>query len=73
MTTTEIKARVYQQIAHLDDAQLEKLYKLLDSEFSPENQNAPQKRVGGKYKGQFVIKDDFDIMPEDFMAAFTKG
>jgi len=73
MTSLEIKTRVYQQIAHLDDAQLEKLYNLLDTEFSSENKETSEKRVGGKYKGQFVIKDDFDKMPDDFMAAFTNG
>jgi hypothetical protein len=30
---------------------------------------APEKRVGGKYKGRFKIKEGFDQLPDDFMAA----
>jgi hypothetical protein len=71
MTDTELKVRVYQQIAHFNEAQLEKLSKLLNEEFSLETEKTFQRRVGGKYKGQFVIHDDFDHLPDEFMAAFT--
>ena len=73
MTGIELKTRVYQQIAHLNEAQLEKLYELLGKEFAPQAEETAQKRAGGKYKGQFVIHDDFDQMPDDFMATFTNG
>ncbi len=73
MTAIELKTRLYQQIAHLNEKQLKELYELLDKEFSPEAGEDTPKRVGGKYKGQFVIHDDFDQMPDDFMAAFTNG
>ena len=73
MTAIELKTRVYQQIAHFNEAQLEKLHELLDKEFSFETEETPQKRVGGKYKGQFIIHDDFDHMPDEFMSAFTNG
>ncbi len=72
MTAIELKTRVYQQIAYLNEKQLEKLCKLLDKEFSSEARES-QKRVGGKYKGQFVIHEDFDQMPDDFMSAFING
>ena len=70
MTTLELKIRVYQQIAHFNEAQMEKLHELLDKEFAFETGEPLQKRVGGKYQGQFIIRDDFDHMPDEFMAAF---
>ena len=73
MTAIELKTRVYQQIAHLNEKQLKALDELLDKEFSPEVGADIPKRVGGKYKGQFVIHDDFDQMPDDFMATFANG
>lgn len=73
MTTLELRTRVYQQIAYFDAGQLEKLYELLDKEFSAKPEGPTQKRVGGKYKGQFVIHDDFDNLPDEFMAVFTNG
>ena len=73
MTAIELKTRVYQQIAHFNEAQLEKLHELLDREFFSETGESLQKRVGGKYKGQFVIHDDFDHMPNEFMSAFINS
>lgn len=73
MNANELKTLVYQQIEHLDDAQLKKLHELLDQELSQDVTDISKKRVGGKYKGQFIIKEDFDQMPDDFMSAFTKG
>ncbi len=73
MTTIELKTRVYQQIAHFDEAQLEKLRELLDKKFVFKTGEPLQKRVGGKHKGQFIIHDEFDRMPDEFMAAFTNG
>lgn len=78
MTAIELKSRVYQQIAQLDKAQLEKLYKLLDKEFSSQSASSSQikkKRPLGNMKDKIWMTDDWDSdkVNEEVARSFDKG
>ena len=78
MTAIELKSRVYQQIAQLNEAQLEKLYELLDKEFSlqsAESSQADKKRPLGNMKDKIWMTDDWDSdkVNEEITRLFNDG
>lgn len=70
MTQNEIREELHKSIDQMDAAKLRQLRRWV-AELMKKS-SGPEKRVGGKYKGQFKIKEGFDELPDDFMAAFTK-
>ncbi|WKN45051.1 hypothetical protein [Tunicatimonas pelagia] len=78
MTAIELKSRVYQQIAHLDEAQLEKLYELLDQEFvtpTTKSSQATKKRPLGNMKDKIWMTDDWnsDEVNQEIAQLFNEG
>ena len=71
MTQNEIKKELYKKIDQMDAAKLHQLrHVVADLMKLPP---VSEKRIGGKYKGQFKIKEGFDELPDDFMAAFNNS
>nr|WKN34362.1 DUF2281 domain-containing protein [Tunicatimonas sp. TK19036] len=69
MTITEIKTRVHQRIEHLSEAQIKKLYTMMDQEFPEgiEKPNKPKKRQLGTMPGLVkYMAPDFNEPLEDF-------
>jgi hypothetical protein len=71
MTQSKIREELHKTIDRMDAAKLRQLHLVVAGlmKLPP----TPEKRIGGKYKGQFKIKEGFDELPDDFMAAFTKS
>ncbi len=71
MTQNEIRKELHKTIDRMDVAKLRQLHHVVADlmKLPP----APEKRIGGKYKGHFKIKEGFDELPDDFMAAFTRS
>ena len=70
MTQLEIKNQLHEEIDQLDTEALMQLRAIISTLKKPSTTS--DKRIGGQYKGQFVIKEDFDQLPDDSMAAFTE-
>ena len=62
MTTTDVKTRLYERLEHLNDAEIKKVYELVDEEFPRTlNKNSDSnKRQLGTMKGQFELTDDWN-------------
>ena len=77
MTSIELKTRVYQHIAHLNEEQLEKLYQLLEQEFNEEasSNEKPKKRPLGLMKDKIWMTDDWDSdeVNEEIARLFNDG
>ena len=77
MTAIELKTRVYQQIAHLNEAQLKKLYQLLEQEFHAEasSPEKPKKRPLGLLKDRIWMTNDWDSyeVNEEIARLFNDG
>ena len=58
MTTTELMSDTISKLYHLKDGELKHANELISALVKEEGK--PKERVGGKYKGQFVLKDNFD-------------
>ncbi len=58
------------KLYHLEDGELKRINELISA--LTKQENSQKKRVGGKYKGQFVIKDDFDDpLPPSILKGFA--
>lgn len=70
MTTTELISDGIQKLYHLKGAKLQKAIEILSQ--LAEDQPTKKERVDGRYKGQFVLKDNFDDpLPKEILNGFT--
>lgn len=69
MDTAQLRNNLHQVIDQLDTEALMQLRAVIATLKKPPVPT--DKRIGGQYRGQFVIKEDFDRLPDDFMATFT--
>ena len=70
MTQLEIQNQLHEEIDQLGAEALMQLRAIISTLKKPST--TFDKRIDGQYKGQFVIKEDFDQLPDDFVAAFTE-
>ena len=70
MTTTELISDTINKLYHLKASELQEANKLISNLVKEEPKK--KERVGGKYKGQFVLKDNFDDpLPQEILDGFN--
>lgn len=70
MTSTELLSDTISKIYHLEAAKLQEANQLISKLLKEEPKK--EKRVAGKYKGQFIMKGNFDDpLPQDVLNGFN--
>jgi len=70
MTTTELISDAIHKLYHLKGAKLQKAVEMLSQ--LAEEKPTKKEGVGGKYKGQFVLKENFDDpLPKEILDGFN--
>lgn len=70
MTTTELISDTINKIYRLKAIELQEANQVISTLLEKEPKK--KKRVGGKYKGYFIMKEDFDDpLPQDILDGFN--
>ena len=70
MTKTDLLSDTVNKLYHLQEEELRKANELISALLT--EKPTKKKRIGGKYRGQFVMKENFDDpLPQDILDSLT--